>query len=269
MKKQFLYIYQVLSTSAKNYIKNDCACRASSLTITTLLAIVPLLAVFMGLITYLPNFEQLLQPVQHFIFENFVPESGQAIEAYLLDFTSKANEFSWVGGVGLILSSLLLIYNIELALNKIWQVEHSRHFFRAIFAYMAILLGWPIFLGLGIAISAYIQGHVPASMADVLKVKFLLPHTAFMLAWLGFTGFYFVIPNCNVKLRHALLAALLATVFFEVIKQGFSLYLKYFASYEFIYGVFATIPIFIIWVYLLWLLTLFCAEFNHTLSVAT
>lgn len=102
-----LKAYDFLCVTVKNYVKNDCINRASSLTITSLLEMVPLLVVFFGLLTLLPNFDTLLQPLQDFIFNNFLPDSGQSIQVYILKFTANANHASWVGSVWVLLSSLL------------------------------------------------------------------------------------------------------------------------------------------------------------------
>lgn len=260
-------LHALLAKAVKNYIKNDCILHASSLTLATLLTIVPLFAVFFGLLTFFPYFEQLLQPVQHFIFANFVPEASRSIETYLLDFISKASHFSLVGGIGLLLYSLWLIYNIEVTLNKIWRVRRARKPWDACIVYLLILLLLPISLGVGMLFSSYIHSSFLFGHNDFLKQTVFALYAPFFLGWFGFTCLYYIIPNCRVPLKYAIFSALLATILFEIAKKGFALYLKYFASYEMLYGVFSTVPIFIMWIYLVWLLTLFCAEINHTLKL--
>jgi len=264
--KIIVNITAFLRVTVSNYIKNDCSHRASSLTITSLLEMVPLLAVFFGLLTLLPNFDQLLQPLQHFIFDNFLPNSGRSIQAYILKFTSNASHFSLVGGVGLLLSSLLLVYNIELALNKIWHVTKSRTFLNACVVYLSILVLLPMLLGLSLLLSSYVRTLSIFGYEPIVQTSTLLLYAPFFLSWAGFTCLYYIIPNRRVKFGYAQLSALLATILFELMQKGFALYLTYFGSYELIYGVFSTIPIFIIWIYLVWLLTLFCAEFNYSLQ---
>lgn len=267
MKKIGVYIYKFCLKTVKNYIQNGCIERASALTIATLLAIVPLLAVFFGLFTFFPYFEQWLAPIQHLIFQNFMPDAGRSIETYLLNFIAKANHFSLVGAIGLVVYSLLLIYNIEMALNKIWRVKRARKPWNACIVYLLILILLPLLLGMGMLLSSYIHTNLLFGHDKFLKETMLVLHAPFFLGWVGFTCLYYIIPNCRVKLKHAAFGAFFATFFFEVAKKGFTVYLKYFASYEMLYGVFATIPIFIMWVYLVWLITLFCAEVSHTLTL--
>ncbi len=266
IQKRISSTYAFFLLTCKNYIKNDCTHRASSLTITTLLTMVPLLTVLFSLLTVLPYFEKLLEPVQHFIFNHFVPDSGQAIQEYILDFTAKASHFSLLSGIAIVLYSMLLIYNIELALNKIWHVTNTRSLLNAVLVYLTILVILPVFLGLSLLLNSYVKAMSFFGHEYLLQKNLLLSYGPFLLAWIGFTFLYYIVPNKRIKLGQAQLSALLATILFEVVKTGFSLYLSYFPFYDMIYGVFAIIPVFVIWLDLVWLITLFCAEINHSLS---
>ncbi len=259
-------LYRFLVFTCKNYIKNDCSHRASSLTITTLLTMVPLLTVFFGLLTVLPYFEQILEPLKHFIFNHFLPDSGQSAQTYILNFTAKASKFSLLSGIAILLYSMLLIYNIELALNKIWHASNMRKPLNACVLYLAILTIFPVFLGLSLLLSSYLRSTSFLGPEYILEKNILLSYAPFLLAWAGFTFLYYVVPNTRVKLLQAQLSAVFATILFEVTKTLFSLYLSYFTFYEMIYGVFAILPVFIIWLYLVWLIILFCAEINHSLA---
>lgn len=256
----------VVLTSLKNFVKHECSYYASSLTLVSLLALVPILALFLGLLALIPDFNQVTHSVQHFIFNHFVPESGQLVEDYIGKFVSKARDFSMVGGGGVLISSLLLIYNIEASLNKIWEIRRSRKFLNACLLYISILIILPLFLGLSIIISSYLSSLSFFGHGHFIEKNTLLLYAPFFLAWAGFTGLYYIIPNRRVKLGQAVFSALLATLLFQVLKTGFSFYLKHVVFYELVYGVFATLPIFMIWLYLVWMLTLFCAEINHTLA---
>ena len=259
-------LYEFLCFTIKNCIKNGCSYRASSLTLVSLLAIVPFMAVFFGLMTLLPNFDQIIQPIQHMIFNNFVPEAGRSVEQYILNFIGKASHFSLIGGGGVLISSLLLIYNIELALNKTWHVTRSRKSLNALMVYFYILILLPVLLGSSLLVSSYLRSMFLFRHEHILQESTLMAYIPFILAWVGFTFLYYVMPNRKIRLGHAQISAFLATLLFELAKQGFSLYLKYFIFYELVYGVFAIIPIFIMWVYVVWLITLFCAEINYSLS---
>ncbi|MDF1646858.1 MAG: YihY family inner membrane protein [Legionellaceae bacterium] len=262
-------LYQFVVFTFKNYIRNDCGHRASTLTLTTVLSMVPLLIVFFSLLTFLPYFDQILKPLQNFIFNHFVPESGRAVQEYILNFTAKASQFSIMSGFAVLLYSMILIYNIELALNKIWHVNYTRKPLNGLIVYLAILIIFPLFLGVSLLLSSYIRSISFLGPEYQIQKNILISYAPFLLAWIGFTFLYYIVPNKRIKFSQALLSAALATVFFEIAKQGFSLYLSYVTLYEVIYGVFAIIPVFIIWIYLVWILTLFCAEINYSLAVVS
>jgi membrane protein len=259
-------LYEFFRLTIKNCIQNGCSYRASSLTLVSLLAIVPFMAVFFGLMTLLPNFDQIIQPIQHMIFNNFVPEAGRSVEQYILNFIGKASHFSLIGGGGVLVSSLLLIYNIELALNKTWHVTCARKPLNALIVYSSILILLPVLLGSSLLVSSYLRSMFLFRHEHIVQESTLMTYIPFILAWVGFTFLYYVMPNRKINLIHAQISAFLATLLFELAKLGFSFYLKYFIFYELIYGVFAIIPIFIMWVYVVWLITLFCAEINYSLS---
>ncbi len=258
--------YAFLKFTFKNYIENECTHRASSLTITTLLTMVPLLTILFSLLTHLPYFDQLLEPVQNFIFNHFVPDASHKVQAYVTAFTTKASHFSIISGIAILLYSMLLIYNVELALNKIWHVKRMRNPFHAVFVYGFILIILPLFLGFSLFASSYLRCSAFFGSQYFQEKNILISHAPFVLAWIGFSFLYYVVPNKRVPLKLALFSALLATLLFEVVKKGFSLYLTYFTFYEMIYGAFAIVPVFIIWIELVWLITLFGAEFNHSLN---
>ncbi len=259
-------IYTFLIFTIKNYIKNDCTHRASSLTITTLLTMVPLLTVFFTLLALLPYFDQVREPLQNFIFSHLVPDSSQKIQSYIIDFTAKASKFSLSSGIAILLYSMLLIYNIELALNKIWRVGNTRKPLNGFLVYLAILFVLPVFLGCSLLLSTYLREVSIFGAQYAIEKNLLMAYAPFLLAWVSFSFLYYVVPNTRVKFSQAQISALLATVLFEVVKLGFSLYLSYVTLYEMMYGVFAILPFFIIWIDLVWLITLFCAEINHSLA---
>lgn len=249
----------------EHFFKDDCTYRASALAFTTLLAIVPLMSVGFAVLSTFPVFYELKNPIQDFIFENFVPATGKVIQDYLQLFATQVSNLSLFGVVFLFLTALLVMYTIEGSMNKIWRVSSPRKGVSAFLLYWAILSLAPFFLGLSLAASSYvvslpfIKGHHAPSD--------LLSFIPFVLSLAGFTFLYVIVPNCKVKLLHGLWGALVATLLFESAKQAFVYYLSQYNTYQLLYGAFATIPIFFIWVYWVWLITLIGAEISYALSV--
>lgn len=248
-----------------HFIKDDCTYIASALAFTTILAIVPLMSVGLSVFSTFPIFQNLADPVQNFIFENFVPASGKVVQAHLQQFASQVSKLSIWGIAFLVITALLVMFTIERAMNKIWRVSSSRRGVPAFLIYWAIISLGPVILGLSLVASSYfismpmLVAHQPPSI--------FFHYAPVLLSLVGFTFLYIVVPNCPVKIHHAFWGALVATILFESAKQAFAYYLIRYNTYELLYGAFAIVPIFFIWVYWVWIITLLGAEISYAFSV--
>lgn len=249
----------------QHFIQDDCIYVASALAFTSLLAVVPLMSVGFAIFSSFPVFQGLADPVQNFIFDNFVPATGKVVQAYLQQFSSQVTKLSILGVLFLMITSLLVMFTIEQAMNKIWRVGSSRHGVPAFLLYWAILSLAPVLLGLSLAASSYLFS-IPL-LINHQAPSFFLHLSPFLLSLIGFSFLYIIVPNCPVRIRHAFLGALFAAVLFETAKQAFAYYLIRFNTYELLYGAFAAVPIFFIWIYWVWIVTLLGAEISYALSV--
>lgn len=249
----------------QHFIQDECPYIASALAFTSLLAVVPLMSVGFTVFSSFPVFHGLADPVQDFIFDNFVPATGKIVQTYLQQFASQVSKLSIFGVIFLIITALLVMFTIERAMNKIWRVNNSRHGTPAFLLYWAILSLAPILLGLSLAASSYLFS-IPF-LIDHPAPSFILHFSPFLLSLLGFTFLYVIVPNCPVKIRHAFWGGLTAAILFETAKQAFAYFLSRFNTYELLYGAFAAVPIFFIWVYWVWIITLLGAEISYAFSV--
>ncbi|MBA3537350.1 MAG: YihY family inner membrane protein [Tatlockia sp.] len=249
---------------AIHFINDDCTYRASALAFTSLLAVIPLMTIGFAILSSVPVFHALSGPVQDFIFENFVPATGITIRSYLQQFASQVSNLSIWGVAILFVTALLVMVTIERAMNKIWRAPSSRHGVAAFLLYWAILSLGPVFLGLSLAASSYIfslpfiHNSTPSILINCVPL---------LLSLTGFTFLYVVVPNCPVKFSHGLWGGIIAAILFESAKQAFVYYLSRYNSYQLLYGAFAIVPIFFIWVYWLWIITLLGAEISYAFSV--
>jgi membrane protein len=250
---------------AEHFITDDCTYRASALAFTSLLAVVPLMSVGLALLSSFPVFNNLVGPVQNFIFENFVPTTGKVIQDYLQQFSSQVSKLSIWGVAFLFVTAILVMVTIERAMNTIWKTHTDRKGVTAFLLYWAILSLAPVFLGLSLAASSYILS-MPFIHAYYTPL-FILNSIPFFLSLIGFTFLYVVVPNCPVKFIHGLWGGLFAAILFESAKHAFAYYLAQYNTYQLLYGAFATIPIFFVWVYWVWVITLLGAEISYALSV--
>lgn len=250
------------------FFEDRCPQVAASLTYTTLLALVPLITVAVTVFAAFPVFSELTTQLKIFMLTNMVPEiAGKIITVYMEQFSNKAAKLTLIGIAGLAVTALLLMNTIDRTFNNIWRVRKPRRVLQRILTYWTVLTVGPLILGASLSITfylvrlslGYIQ-HIPLLGETTLK---LVP---ILLMSLAFALLYFTVPNRFVPFRHALLGGLLAGISFELMKRLFTLYITKFPTYTLVYGAFATIPIFLLWVYLSWLVILFGAVIAATLS---
>lgn len=247
-----------------NHFQEDrCLEEAASLSYTSLLAMVPLLAVIFGIITAFPVFNEVSAKLQAFIFANIIPAVSSQIEPYLQTFLSSVSSLTLPGTITLIFTALLLMFRIEIALNRIWRVEHPRTLTNRIVMYWAVLTLGPMLIGAAIALSA--QKVLVTLGLDDGVAPGLRQAGIFFLSWTVFTLFFVLVPNRRVKIRDALVGAFLSAVLFELAKLGFVAYVSN-ANYNKIYGALATVPIFLFWLYIVWALVLFGASLAASLT---
>ncbi len=231
---------------------------ASSLTFTTVLAIVPMLAVVLSLFTAFPLFAEFHQALETFLGESLLPPSvSDTIMRYLNQFAAQASGLTAVGGAFLVVTSILLIMTIDQAFNEIWNVARQRPMRQRLLVYWAIISLGPILTGASLWASSVLARESLGYISDLPEsVGLLLNLVPLLMSVLGFTALFVFVPNCRVLWRDAALGGLGTTVVLAVMKAGFTAYLTRFPSYTVIYGAFATLPIFLLWIYLSWLVVL-------------
>lgn len=240
---------------------------AAALTYTTLFAVVPLMTVTFSVISAIPFFHGMGGQIQTFIFNNFVPSAGAMVQEYLQGFSLQARHLTWAGILALAVTAFLMLINIEHAFNVIWHVRQPRRGVSSFLLYWAILSLGPLLLGIGFVVSTYIASFTllsgPHPLPGAATLLGLLPLICSIAA---FTLIYATVPNTRVALRHALIGGVFTAILFEAAKQLFGVYVGLFPGYQLIYGAFAAVPLFLLWIYLCWLIVLFGAELVCSLS---
>lgn len=236
---------------------------AASLSYTSLLSMVPLLAVVFGVASIFPVFQQWSEQLQSFVFSNFVPASGDQIQSYLAGFLESVGKLTLTGTLVLIITALLLMVRIERTFNLIWRVPTSRTIGNRVVMYWAVLTLGPMALGAAVALSAQpVFEQVAVGAASHSNWRAL---GIFSLSWLAFTLMFFLVPNRRVNFTHALVGAFLSAILFGLAKKAFVTFVAN-ASFNVIYGALATIPIFLFWLYLVWIVVLLGASLAASLT---
>ncbi|NIP16961.1 MAG: YihY family inner membrane protein [Xanthomonadales bacterium] len=247
----------------RHFRQDRCFEEAASLGYTSLLAIVPLLAVVFGVASAFPVFDHWTGQLQSFIFDNFVPASGQQIQEYIAGFLGSVSRLTLPGTFFLILTALLLMVRIEKAFNRIWRVPAPRGLVNRIVMYWAVLTLGPMALGAATALS--IQPVFEFVGVEDVDPTAWRPVGIFLLTWLAFTLMFLLVPNRRVRVVHAATGALVSAALFSLAKTGFVAFIGR-ASFNVIYGTLATIPIFLFWLYLVWVVVLLGASLAASLT---
>lgn len=240
-----------LRLAGKRFWDDQCTQAASALAYTSLLALVPLMTVMIGILSAFPAFADVRDRAQALIFNTLVPQVGEAVLDRVETFSERAGSLTGVGVVGLIVTSVLLLSTIEGAFNAIWRVRSERSIVVRILSFWAILTMTPILVAASISATARFLAGAELDAGDPLLGP-LLGLVPLLLQFLGFWLLYWLIPNCPVRMIDAMIGGAVTAVLFEGAKNGFALYVAYFPTYETIYGALATIPIFLVWLYLAW-----------------
>jgi membrane protein len=233
---------------------------AGSLTFTTVISIVPLLTVALALFTAFPMFSQFQGALEKYLFDSLVPPNvAKNTMGMLTQFAQKASRLGAAGLLVLLFSAIALMLTIDRALNAIWRVQRPRPLAQRVLMYWAAATLGPLLLGVSLSVSAYVfaasKGLAGAGVPKLWLVLLIdvFEVTGFALA---LAALYRYVPNTSVAWRDALWGGLVAALAFELAKRGFGWYVKAVPTYGAIYGAFASVPIFLLWVYASWLIVL-------------
>ncbi|BCN94064.1 hypothetical protein THMIRHAM_18490 [Thiomicrorhabdus immobilis] len=225
---------------------------------TSLVGIVPMLAVMLGLFSvssYFASFENL---VMEQVVRNLMPNSQPVIEEYLFKFSLQAASLKGPGLVVMLFTTLMLLWKVDQKLNGLWSERLERKWWVSLLHYLGISLLGPLLLGMSLVLSSSLLALplIVDTTPLIDKLTSGMKIVPLVLAWLGFTALYKLVPVAKVPFKVALLSGLFAMLQLELLKTGFALYVEWFPTYAVVYGAFAAVPLFLLWLYLVWFIVI-------------
>ena len=240
---------------------------AAALTFVSLFALVPLLTVTLSIASALPAAGDLEGKLDEFLLQFLLPDSSTQVVEYLSTFIGQARSLTVFGVAILLVTAILMLRNVEKALNDIWRNRANRKPLQSFLLYWAVLSLGPAAIGLGLGVRAYLfaatndWGGLQLFGIGSALIS-LLP---FLISAVGLTCLYAVVPNCQVPLRHALIGGVFAAITFTIARVLFTAVMAK-SSYTLVYGAFAAVPLFLMWIYVTWIIVLLGAVLAHSLS---
>ena len=261
-------ILEYLRFIARRFVEDRCLTVAGSLTYTTLLALVPIFTVTVTLTSHVPQVKQFVDETKTFMLKNLLPDvAGKVITVYMEQFAQNAARLTVIGLAIILATAILTMFTIDGAFNDIWRTRRQRSVWQRLLAYFALLVIGPLLIGASLSMTSYLVNWVdhldhvrPWFVEAVLRViPFAMTAGALVLA-------YRVVPHRHVPMRHALAGGLLAALLFEATKYFFVIYISKVPTYSLVYGAFASVPIFLLWLFCCWMVVLIGAEVTATFS---
>lgn len=269
LKEKFSTVFQKIREFLYFLVRraqNDTVLRvASSLSYTSLIALVPVLAIALAVFSAFPVFNDVREQIKDLIIQNLVPSAEFDINEYFTQFINATAKLTTIGVIGIALTAILLLSTIENSFNFIFKVTRPRRLTTKITLYWTVITLGPLLLGTAISLKSLsavdtVLNNLPAGAVLLGKV---LP---FLLTWLVLTSVYLLVPNKKVGFLNAMAGALVAMFLFWLLKNGFALFMVKNNTYKTLYGAVAVVPLMLIWMYLYWAAVIFGAVVTAALE---
>ncbi|HRZ86831.1 MAG TPA: YhjD/YihY/BrkB family envelope integrity protein [bacterium] len=256
-----MHLLRFLKIVWREFNKNTCMQRASAMAYVTLLSLVPLITVVFSFFTNFIEFTQLKSKIKIRLLTHLMPASchevTRIISDYIDQFTQNTATVSIFGVIALALTTLALFNTVENSFNYIWNVTKKRSIIQKYNAYSGILLGLPILIGLSFYITSLFKIRLMQMQYGFEAIdRLFFICTPFLLSWMAFIISYKVIPHTKVRWKYAVVGGIFGGTLWEIAKIVFGYYTTHVVNYNLIYGSLGTVPLFLGWLYLTWVIVL-------------
>ncbi|MGH7055526.1 MAG: YhjD/YihY/BrkB family envelope integrity protein [Stellaceae bacterium] len=249
----------------RRFFRDGCFAASGALSYATLVSLVPLGVIALGSLSAIPILSQARDKLLAAAFRYFVPAVGEQAATWMRTFAESATQTTAISIAGIAVTGVLLLVTVEDQLNLMWRVSAPRPWVQRVLAYWTLITLGPVLLGVSMSLSTYFEiaahhGGLGQKAAELIASSAAWHGLARaippLLEFIAFTLLYCVIPNCTVRWRDGALGSVIATAAIEILKIGFSIYIGAVSYYRTVYGALATIPIFLLWMYISWMAVL-------------
>lgn len=261
-------INSLLRFSVRRVEDENLAQVAGSLTFITVLALVPMLTIALAIFTAFPLFTTFHESLEAYFIQNLMPQAlSTNILNYLNQFATKASRLSAFGAIALMATAVITLATIDQVFNQIWRVKQKRPLFKRMLVYWALITFAPLLIGVSLTVTSYLFEATSGVVDAIPGSKIMYTTASIIFTTCAFSLLYLAVPNRPVDWRDAAWGGLVAGVLFEIAKRSFAAFVMHIPTYTIVYGAIAIIPIFLIWIYTSWLITLFGAVIAASLPV--
>lgn len=238
---------------------------AASLSYTSLIALVPFIAIGLAIFSAFPVFDEIRSQLQETLIHNLVPSISSEITNYLNDFISATAKLTTIGVIGIAITAVLLLSTIENSFNYIFKVRKPRSIKTKITLYWTIITLGPLLYGVGFSMRGYFF-TLQKLMPETIDTSSFLAHLPTLFTLLSLMMVYILVPNKKVKIIHAFWGAVSALIGFYIMRKFFGTFIASSVTYKTLYGALATLPILLVWLYFNWAVVIFGASITASLD---
>jgi len=265
--RQFRLLGHFVVLVYRRFKEERCFQLCGSLTFTSMLATIPLVTIMLTVMTAFPVFDNLIEALRTFVATNMIPQaSSKLVTGYMQQFADNAAKLTALGIIFLGVTSIMLMLTIDRAFNTIWRVKRPRPLIQRVLIYWSVLTIGPILVGSSLSVSSWLltqsMGLGKQYSEFAVALFKLLP---LFFTSLAFAFLYRTVPNRQVTVLDAIVGGIIAAFAFEAMKSIFGQFIVHFSNYKMVYGTFASLPIFLMWMYLSWTVVVFAAVITAVL----
>jgi membrane protein len=263
--------YGLLTTN--RFQRSQLSQKAAQLTLSSLLAAVPIITIILGILSFTPALEAMQTQLLQLLEQHLAPGSSDVVLPYLIEFADQTQKLPIAGLIALFLTALLLLNSFESSVQSIWEIQKTRKVRERLLTYWAILTLGPIIFATSLSLYGTLISIQLRDVDNNIWLHNLLELGSIALYFLMLLTLNFLTPNADVSIKWAAVSALAGSIGLYILNTIFSSFAQFFTNYQVVYGAFAAIPIFLIWLQSSWLIVLasicLCATLHSIKNLAS